>query len=149
MKKSMNELTNYGKELLGRKIIEKQVDHLVNTLNEYNFNPEEIHLYEMIYHKLALSRKVYTLEDNFVIPYTTINSLAENYEKIYNDYSKTKAFKGLCNSLNKFDTNIETLRNEDIIKEINKKQIALLIKDILDEKESNATVDILELFKNL
>lgn len=138
MKKSMNEVTNYGKELLGRKTIEKLVDHLVNTLNEYNLNPEEIHLYEMIYHKLALSRKVYTLEDNFVIPYTTINSLAENYEKIYNDYSKTKAFKGLCNSLNKFDTT-----------QINKKQIALLIKDILDEKESNATVDILELFKNL
>ena len=138
MKKSMNELTNYGKELLGRKIIEKQVDHLVNTLNEYNFNPEEIHLFEMIYHKLALSRKVYTLEDNFIISYTTINSLAENYEKIYNDYSKTKAFKGLCNSLNKFDTT-----------QINKKQIALLIKDILDEKGSNAMIDILELFKNL
>ena len=138
MKKSMNELTNYGKELLGRKIIEKQVDHLVNTLNEYNFNPEKIHLFEMIYHKLALSRKVYTLEDNFVIPYTTINSLAENYEKIYNDYSKIKALKGLCNSLNKFDTT-----------QINKKQIALLIKDILDEKESNAMIDILELFKNL
>ena len=138
MKKSMNELTNYGKELLGRKIIEKQVDHLVNTLNEYNFNPEKIHLFEMIYHKLALSRKVYTLENNFVISYTTINSLAENYEKIYNDYSKIKALKGLCNSLNKFDTT-----------QINKKQIALLIKDILDEKESNATVDILELFKNL
>ena len=138
MKKSMNELTNYGKELLGRKIIEKQVDHLVNTLNEYNFNPEKIHLFEMIYHKLALSRKVYTLENNFVISYTTINSLAENYEKIYNDYSKIKALNGLCNSLNKFDTT-----------PINKKQIALLIKDILDEKESNATVDILELFKNL
>ena len=78
------------------------------------------------------------LEDDFVISYTTINSLAENYEKIYNDYSKTKAFKGLCNSLNKFDTT-----------QINKKQIALLIKDNLDEKESNATVDIFELFKNL
>lgn len=138
MKKSMNELTNYGKELLGRKTIEKLVDHLVNTLNEYNLNPEEIHLYEMIFHKLALSRKVYTLEDDFDISYTTINSLAENYEKLYIDYSKTKAFKGLCNSLNKFDTT-----------PINKKQIALLIKDILDEKESNATVDILELFKNL
>ena len=137
MKKSMNELTNYGKELLGRKIIEKQVDHLVNTLNEYNFNPEEIHLFEMIYHKLALSRKVYTLEDNFVIPYTTINSLAENYEKIYMDYSKIKAFKWLCYSLNKFNTT-----------PINKKRIALLIKDNLDEKGSNAIIDVYELFKN-
>ena len=136
MKKSMNELTNYGKELLGRKTIEKLVDHLVNTLNEYNLNPEEIHLYEMIFHKLALSRKVFTLEDNFVISYTTINSLAENYEKIYNDYSKTKAFKGLYNSLNKFNTT-----------PINKKRIALLIKDNLDEKGSNAMIDILELFK--
>lgn len=136
MKKSMNELTNYGKELLARKTIEKQVDHLVNTLNEYNLNPEKIHLYEMIFHKLALSRKVYTLEDDFVISYTTINSLAENYEKIYNDYSKIKALKGLCNSLNKFNTT-----------PINKKRIALLIKDNLDEKGSNAMIDILELFK--
>ena len=138
MKQSMKEFTDFGRERIAKKTIEKQVNHLVNTLNEYNLNPEEVHLFEMIYHKLALSRKVYTLEDNFVISYTTINSLAENYEKIYNDYSKTKAFKGLCNSLNKFDTT-----------PINKKQIALLIKDILDEKSSNATVDIFELFKNL
>ena len=134
----MKEFTDFGRERIAKKTIEKQVNHLVNTLNEYNLNPEEVHLFEMIFHKLALSRKVYTLEDNFVISYTTINSLAENYEKIYNDYSKTKAFKGLCNSLNKFDTT-----------PINKKQIALLIKDILDEKSSNATVDIFELFKNL
>ena len=138
MKQSMKEFTDFGRERIAKKTIEKQVDHLVNTLNEYNLNPEEVHLFEMIFHKLALSRKVYTLENNFVISYTTINSLAENYEKIYNDYSKIKALKGLCNSLNKFDTT-----------PINKKQIALLIKDILDEKESNAMIDILELFKNL
>ncbi len=137
MKKSMKEVTNYGKELLGRKTIEKQVDHLVNTLNEYNLNPDEIHLYEMIFHKLALSRKVYTLEDGFTIPYTTINSLAENYEKLYIDYSKTKAFKWLCYSLNKLDT-----------AQINKKQTALLIKDNLAEKRSEAIIDIFELFKN-
>lgn len=136
MKQSMKEFTDLGRERIAKKTIEKQVDHLVNTLNEYNLNLEEVHLFEMILHKLALSRKVYTLEDGFDIPYTTIISLAENYEKVYIDYSKTKAFKGLCVSLNKFNTTLS-----------NKKQIALLIKDTLAEKGSEATIDIFKLFK--
>ena len=137
MKQSMKEFTDFGRERIAKKTIEKQVNHLVNTLNEYNLNPEEVHLFEMIFHKLALSRKVYTLEDDFVISYNEISSLAENYEKVYNDYSKTRAFKGLCSILNKFDTT-----------PTNKKQIALLVKDVLAEKGSDATIDIFELFKN-